>query len=102
MRNIRYSTYENIFTLHSFKSVRDFKLNRLGDTTNRPLTKNLREVIKENYETDRELFSYFTDRSRYTPESHELHLDRCLDSGVRECTCMEHPERPSALQEEVL
>lgn len=102
MRKIKYDTYENIFTLHSFSTIRDIKLEKIAGDLGRNLvgTKKTAKVILDNAETDNEMFEYFTERSRHTPDVTQLHTKHCMENAIAECTCSNRLR--SGVSEEIL
>lgn len=86
----KYSIYNNIFTLHTLQEERIFRLARLQDSMVYQgyfsFVKTA-SALRENTDTDIDMMERFTDAYYTPPVTPELHLQRCLDNSITECSC---------------
>lgn len=81
-----YSSYENLFLLHTMFSARKVRLDHIG-----------KESLKQTYpivavlgnnEADIEMQDKFTTKEWKPSEGIELHSGRCMNAGVEHCICL--------------
>lgn len=89
MKNTTYLPFETNFLLKSFQAERQIKLDAVA-LQNKRYGKRVNEtmdIINDNENTDLEMMQHLLSHTKYLPTSPDLHLDRCLISGVKYCTC---------------
>lgn len=81
---------ENIFILHQLSMQRRYRLEKIQSNVFMHSTAayTSEAIFNDNADTDMELLLRFTSQNYTPPVVDELHLKRCLDSGVEFCTCL--------------
>lgn len=91
MQGLGYNIHENIFTLTSFNLRHEWNQTEIEKDTlwgKYVPSKDVLQAIKENKETDNELWERFTNRNWEPEQPMELHTNACINRGIQECSCM--------------